>query len=569
MRVVLEDKMLIVADIADKYITKEIKEFKIMAAAAANEINILYNVGETNDVLERVCSKYSQFIGFAVFKDTVLLDYWYCPENYGKSLAPQELIHKPFMRVAIDGGQAVSSTMYKPDSSLVMYVSAPLHNEALVLAAAMPGMHFNDLMAQISFWDSGHLFTWDREGTVISNPRPHWVNARYNFFEKAEEDKGYVGISQVVKRGIDGERNIGHYSIYGVPRTCAFRPVSSQEEEWAVGIVAPSNESPLKNIPQSILLLGIITLFFSVVATVFASTLLNRQYTIIDNLRKEAEYMNEQTMEKNRELKILHDKIANQNREITDSIIYARRIQRAILPTPKVLHGHVDMFIFYRPRDIVSGDFYWMSKKEDKLIIVVADCTGHGVPGAFMSMLGVAFLNEIVNKENEVYANEILNKLRENIISSLNQAGHDEHTKDGMDIALCVIDYPSMTLQYAGAYNSLILIRNDELKEIKADKIPVAYSDYHGNKTFTNNIIPLVDNDRIYMYSDGYADQFGGFAEVTKKYSSKRLKNTLLEVCKLPMEEQEKILAQQYDQWKGSNNQIDDVLLMGIKITQS
>ena len=237
-----------------------------------------------------------------------------------------------------------------------------------------------------------------------------------------------------------------------------------------------------------------------------------------------------------------------------------------ILPTPNVLYGYVDMFIFYRPRDIVSGDFYWMSKKEDRLIIVAADCTGHGVPGAFMSMLGVAFLNEIVNKKNELYANEILNKLRESVIVSLNQSGRDEYTKDGMDVALCVIDYTSMTLQYAGAYNPLILIRNSELTEIKADKMPVAYSDFHGNKAFTNNIVPLLPDDRIYMFSDGYADQFGGFEEKSKKYSSKRLKNTLLEICQLPINEQEKIIAQHYDQWKGSHEQIDDVLLMGIRI---
>jgi serine phosphatase RsbU (regulator of sigma subunit) len=228
------------------------------------------------------------------------------------------------------------------------------------------------------------------------------------------------------------------------------------------------------------------------------------------------------------------------------------------------------MFIFYRPRDIVSGDFYWMSKKEDKLIIVAADCTGHGVPGAFMSMLGVAFLNEIVNKENEVYANEILNKLREHVVNSLNQPSlpsserSEELAKEGMDIALCVIDHQTLTLQYAGAYNPLIMIRDGELSEIKADKMPVAYSDYHGNKTFTNNLVALAPGDCVYMFSDGYADQFGGDDE--KKFSSKRLKAALLEVSSLPMSEQEKVMMQHHDNWKGNRNQIDDVLLIGIRI---
>ena len=284
---------------------------------------------------------------------------------------------------------------------------------------------------------------------------------------------------------------------------------------------------------------------------------------------KQKQRINQVLEKQNKQIREQRDQIAQQNREITDSILSAYRIQSAILPTRKSIKEFVDMFIFYRPRDIVSGDFYWTSKKDDKLIIVVADCTGHGVPGAFMSMLGIAFLNEIVNKENEVYANEILNKLREHVINSLNQAGlsiEEEHTKDGMDIALCVIDYPSMTLQYAGAYNPLLLVRNKQLTEIKADKMPVAYSDFHGNKVFTNNLVPLIPNDCIYMFSDGYADQFGGSQEKVKKFSTKRLKNTLLEISNLPLNEQEKFIEKYHDEWKGNNFQVDDVLLVGIRI---
>jgi len=281
---------------------------------------------------------------------------------------------------------------------------------------------------------------------------------------------------------------------------------------------------------------------------------------------KKKQQINRLLEAQNEEITVQLEQIARQNREITDSLIYAQRIQNAVLPTSTKLRDYVDMFIFYRPRDIVSGDFYWMSKKEDKLVIVAADCTGHGVPGAFMSMLGVSFLNEIVNKEHEMYANEILNKLRESVIRSLNQAGHDEYIHDGMDVALCVIDYPSMTLQYAGAHNPLILVRNGELTEIKADKMPVAYCNFRGNKEFTNRVIPLLHDDCIYMFSDGYADQFGGSEEITKKYSSKRLRHTLLEIAQLSTKEQEKKIVQHYDQWKGSQTQTDDVLLIGIKV---
>jgi serine phosphatase RsbU (regulator of sigma subunit) len=279
---------------------------------------------------------------------------------------------------------------------------------------------------------------------------------------------------------------------------------------------------------------------------------------------EEIQAKNEEIQAQNEEITQQRDRIIEQNKKITDSIVYARRIQRAILPQMDMMHPYLDMFIFYRPRDIVSGDFYWMAQKDDKLIIVAADCTGHGVPGAFMSMLGVAFLNEIVTSETDVYANNILNRLRTNIIRSLNQAGKTNiETKDGMDIALCVIDYPSMTLQYAGAYNPLILIRDNALQEIKADKMPVAYF-ADGKETFTNHLIPILPGDCIYMFSDGYADQFGGPNE--KKFSSKRLKELLLSGHKLPMKEQEKRMATMYDEWIGNTEQVDDVLLMGIKI---
>ena len=281
---------------------------------------------------------------------------------------------------------------------------------------------------------------------------------------------------------------------------------------------------------------------------------------------KQKQRVNRILEQQNIEITEQRDRIARQNKEITDSIIYAQRIQKAILPKRSTMQGVLEMYIFYRPRDIVSGDFYWMTQKNDQLIIIAADCTGHGVPGAFMSMLGVAFLNEIIGKGEKMYANEILNELREYVIRSLHQTGisDEDRTRDGMDIALCIVDYPSMTLQYAGAYNPLILIRNNELQEVKADKMPVAYSDYHGNMAFTNNLVPVIPGDCVYMFSDGYADQFGGNNE--KKFSSKRLKASLLEVSNLPMNEQEQVMAEKYDNWKGNHKQIDDVLLVGIRI---
>jgi serine phosphatase RsbU (regulator of sigma subunit) len=315
-----------------------------------------------------------------------------------------------------------------------------------------------------------------------------------------------------------------------------------------------------------IIMAGLLVVFLSIFGIYILINYRQKQRTnrILEAKNKEIRQQNEEITRQHQIVSEQRDRIAFQNKEITDSIIYAQRIQSAVLPARNLMYPYLNMFIFYRPRNIVSGDFYWMSQKEDKLIIVAADCTGHGVPGAFMSMLGIAFLNEIVNNTTDVYANNILNRLRENVIHSLNQTGkNDFETKDGMDIALCVIDHPSMTLQYAGAYNPLILVRNHELQEIKADKMPVAYFD-HGKETFTNHLVPLIAGDSLYMFSDGYADQFGGPKE--KKFSSKRLKETLRSIHGLTVEEQEKQVTLAYDEWKGNNEQVDDVLLLGIKI---
>lgn len=258
------------------------------------------------------------------------------------------------------------------------------------------------------------------------------------------------------------------------------------------------------------------------------------------------------------------DRIALQKKQITDSISYARRIQRAVLPSLSVMEEHLDnFFILYKPKDIVSGDFYWESYRDNKTIIVAADCTGHGVPGAFMSMLGITFLNDIVNTRGIVKPDEILNELRNNIITSLNQKGKgDDELRDGMDIAVCVLDKESGKIMFSGANNPMFLIRNDELSHIKGDKMPVSIFD--NMVSFTNHELELTKNDHIYIFSDGYVDQFGG--EKGKKFMRKRLKNTLLNIYTEPMKKQKSILDQTFEQWKGDQEQIDDVVMVGIKV---
>jgi len=269
------------------------------------------------------------------------------------------------------------------------------------------------------------------------------------------------------------------------------------------------------------------------------------------------------------EIEKQRDLANSQRKNLTDSIQYARRIQSAVIPRPENLHEHFkDSFIMYRPRDIVSGDFYWFAQKDELFVIAAVDCTGHGVPGAFMSMLGVAYLNEIVNKIainihiNALNADEILNQLRDKVISSLHQSESREDSKDGMDMALCIVDFENKKLQFAGAYNSLVIVRKGEIIKYKGDKMPVSY---HLRKDipFTRHTIQLEENDCMYLFSDGYIDQFGG--EQGRKFLINRFTKQLLEIHHKPMQEQKAILEYVYDEWKGDNIQIDDVLVIGFR----
>jgi len=274
---------------------------------------------------------------------------------------------------------------------------------------------------------------------------------------------------------------------------------------------------------------------------------------------------------RNVELKAAFDEIEEKNLEITDSIHYAKRIQFAVLPSEKIISKNLpEHFILFKPKDIVSGDFYWVAKKANKFIVAAADCTGHGVPGAFMSMLGITFLNEIVTNKGIISANEILNHLRNNVMNALGQTGKDDEAKDGMDIALCVIDFEKNELEYSGAYNPLYMIHNEELTEVKADRMPIGI---YGEKeeSFTLNKIKLEKGNTIYIFSDGYVDQFGG--PEGKKFKSVSFKKLLTSIQNRSMKDQKAILEETIEDWKNFPNehgknyeQIDDIVVIGIRI---
>ncbi len=259
------------------------------------------------------------------------------------------------------------------------------------------------------------------------------------------------------------------------------------------------------------------------------------------------------------------DQISKQKQEITDSIIYAERIQQAILPPEDYCKSILpDHFILFKPRDIVSGDYYWMTQKNNKTIIVAADCTGHGVPGAFMSMLGVSFLHEIVNTMDDVQAHLILNRLRYYVKKTLYQTRDDSQTKDGMDLALCIIDHDKKILQYAGAYNPLYYIRDGELHQIKADRMPIGVH-IKEKDTFTKHELEIQSGDVFYIFSDGYVDQFGG--EKGRKFKTKPFKRLLTQIHKEPMNIQKQKLDETIVEWQGDHDQVDDIIVIGFRVT--
>ncbi|TVR72912.1 MAG: hypothetical protein EA408_05970 [Marinilabiliales bacterium] len=253
------------------------------------------------------------------------------------------------------------------------------------------------------------------------------------------------------------------------------------------------------------------------------------------------------------------------NREIVKSLRYAGMIQRALLPSAarmeRILGEHFTLFM---PKDVVSGDFYWVSRKGKCIFVVAADCTGHGVPGALMSILGISFLNEVVKTDCTSKPNRILNKLREKIMEALNQTGDLSETKDGMDLSMCIIDCEKQELQFSGANNPLYLIRDNELIEIKPDKMPVGVNAVD-EEPFSNNIINISRNDRIYMFTDGFPDQFGG--PKGKKFKYGPFKNLLLDIHQREMKQQLNILTETIADWMGGTEQIDDILVLGFSIT--
>jgi len=258
------------------------------------------------------------------------------------------------------------------------------------------------------------------------------------------------------------------------------------------------------------------------------------------------------------------DEIEVINKNLTDSINYAERIQSAMFPSKEILNENFfEYFILFKPLDIVSGDFYWFKQNNNSIFVAAADCTGHGVPGAFMSILGLTFLNELVNKTVTLNANEVLTRLKDHVIRTLQQKHNNSGTRDGMEMALFILDLGSNKLQFSGARRPLYLVRDKQLTELAGDKMPLGIYD-EGEIIFTNKEMDYKKDDIVYLFSDGYVDQLGG--PDRKTFKTKKFKDLLLDNCHLSMDAQKEVLEKTLEEWRSDIEQIDDILVIGIKL---
>lgn len=265
-----------------------------------------------------------------------------------------------------------------------------------------------------------------------------------------------------------------------------------------------------------------------------------------------------------KEILTQHEMLVQHKQNIDDSILYASYIQNALLPGDELLKEIFhDNFILYKPRNIIGGDFYFIKKIENSLIIAAADCTGHGVPGALLSMLGIASLSEIVYRREIYSTSMMLSDMKREVSSVLSRKDNIYDAKDGMDISLCKINLSTLELQYSGAYNPVFVVRGNELIHLKADKILVGNS-INESRIFTHQDLQLTKGDCLYLFSDGYSDQLGGTPR--KKFMMRNFQELLIRISGESMVTQKKILVQTFEKWKGNYDQTDDVMIIGIKI---
>lgn len=285
----------------------------------------------------------------------------------------------------------------------------------------------------------------------------------------------------------------------------------------------------------------------------------------VSKLRADKSRLEKMVESRTVELAYKNEELAEKNKDITDSIKYAKRIQDNILPTEKTIRKFIaDYFILFKPKDIVSGDFYWMHQQGNNVLIAAVDCTGHGVPGAFMSIVGNNLLNQAIEGMQTIDTAEILNKLNRGLSETMKLSHDDENLRDGMDIAIININFSRKEMMFSGAYNPLYIVRNGQLQELQPDKISIGSYDLEPNRKYGSQLFNLEKGDCIYLFTDGYTDQFGG--PNGKKYKNNQFKNLLTDIHQKSMPEQKQLLERNFEEWRGELEQVDDICVVGIRV---
>lgn len=388
-----------------------------------------------------------------------------------------------------------------------------------------------------------------------------------NIDAKEDIKQAYLNLSEIYALNGSHKQAYDYYHLYNDLKDSLVQNQSNEqihEMQTKYETELKDNEIALLNKNKEIQDAEIkkkgIIIWGGLIGLVFAILLVIIGYRNYRNKQK----ANDLLASKNKEIELQRSLLEEKNKDITDSIRYAQRIQEAILPPDDFLKNVLpEHFVLYKPKDIVSGDFYWVEQWGKETLVAAVDCTGHGVPGAFMSIVAANLLNEAVVEHALTEPAAVLNSVRKGLNKILRKKQDDSNIKDGMDAALICLDKTSMKLQFAGAYNPLWLVRGGQCIEFKADKIPIGVG-MDNIKPFTNHTIELKKDDLIYIFSDGYADQFGG--EKGKKFKYNSLKELLLKNAGHPMEKQKELLLSSFENWKGNLEQVDDILVIGIRV---
>jgi tetratricopeptide (TPR) repeat protein len=409
-----------------------------------------------------------------------------------------------------------------------------------------------------------YLSTKEYDKAIVYFERALNIAIPLEYYEQIKANS--LGLSQAYERLGDHETALTYYKKYYDANDSIFNEKNSAQintlntkfdtERKQKAYESLTKENDLQ-VRRNIFMAAALGLLLILVVVVWRNARISKRANVL---------LQQQKNEISSQKKIVEE----QHRDIVDSINYAKRIQRAVLPTQQEIHElFPKSFVFFRPRDIVSGDFWWIGKSGKIKILAVADCTGHGVPGAFMSLIGNTALNEVVKEKHITDPGEILYRLSQNIVTALKQGQREidntqssmKSVKDGMDISLCALDEENGVLKFAGANNPVYYVQNGMMKEIKGNRQPVGI--FEGElKPFTVHSIPLKGLEALYIFSDGYADQFGG--PQGKKFKYSRLQELLYKLYKKDPQQQEKELSENFDTWRGNLDQVDDVLIAGI-----